>query len=338
MKQMLPNGPASPATNRQQQNIIRNNYAFVGIMQGNTHVSETRMRLLQQHLQNAEQVKELASCDATYKSEYKHYCNWVKRNPDFGIVEAPFVWPILVDNYFNVVVAERKGTKSTISRIPNALDFFWTKVESSDRIRLEMMGKILPEMGKLADREMVRGGIDLQQTRHELQGSSNPGSDPHKGLKDIIPENDLLRAMRYIYTDNQWGPLAIHFLYGQNGAIRGASNHNLKYCDLKYSNGFVNEPGESALLVIIRKGKVHKDRHEQDKQVCYWRHKRYCLCSVFATAAYVVWNLARDFGIHFKHEDKKKRAPWWDTDLTDWNHYTSKYIFQSLSIYREPYY
>ena len=62
-----------------------------------------------------------------------------------------------------------------------------------------MMGKILPEMGKLADREMVRGGIDLQQTRHELQGSSNPGSNPHKGLKDIIPENNLLRAMRYIY-------------------------------------------------------------------------------------------------------------------------------------------
>jgi hypothetical protein len=76
----------------------------------------------------------------------------------------------------------------------------------------------------------------------------------------------------------------------------------------------------------MRKGKVHKDRHETDKQVCCWRHKNYKLCSVFSTAAYVLWNLTQNPTINFLHENKKEeRASWWDTPLIDWEAYNGEY-------------
>ena len=87
------------------------------------------------------------------------------------------------------------------------------------------MCKILPEMGKLTYCEMVPSGIDLQQTHHKLKASSTQVAT-HKNVSDIIPENNLLWAMIYISKDNQWYPLAIHFLYGQNSAICGGSNCN----------------------------------------------------------------------------------------------------------------
>jgi hypothetical protein len=76
----------------------------------------------------------------------------------------------------------------------------------------------------------------------------------------------------------------------------------------------------------MHKGKLHKDRHETDKQLCCWHHKSYKLCSVFSTAAYVIWSLAQKPNILFLHENKKEEcASWWDIPLFDWDVYNGEY-------------
>ncbi len=93
-------------------------------------------------------------------------------------------------------------------------------------------------------------------------------------------------------------------------------------CDLNLSYGFGPEqdgPLGHVLLLAMRKGKLHKDRHGTDKEVCCWHHKQYKLCSVFSIAAHVIWNLTQIPDISFMHENKKNTyATWWDIPLIDW--------------------
>ena len=71
------------------------------------------------------------------------------------------------------------------------------------------------------------------------------------------------------------------------------------------------------LLLVLRKGPIHKDRHDKDDQVAVWRHKEYKLCSVFSTAAHILSALKQDNLINFLHQDKRKRASWWDKEIID---------------------
>jgi hypothetical protein len=64
-----------------------------------------------------------------------------------------------------------------------------------------------------------------------------------------------------------------------------------------------------------------------DKQACCWHHKSYKLCSVFSTAAYVIWSLTQKPDILFLHENKKEEcASWWDIPLIDWDAYNGEYF------------
>ena len=276
-------------------------------------------------------IEQSFSCDATYRKEYETFCEWVQNQPELNTPSKPFVTPRNVDEYFRRVVVHRKLGKSTVRHVGSALDAHYAGAEIVARVQLEIDGHDVPVIkGRINERESVRRSLSQQAKNMESSGPQRPGTDPHKGLKDIITEEDCIRAMRYAYRQRDWASLVIHFLYGQNGAIRGASNRNLRYCDLKYSNTFVHDPkspGHGCLIVVIRKGPDNKDRHEQDKQVAYWRHKEYNLCSVFATAAHIVLSLSRNTEIEFYHHDKKQRASWWDVQLTDWNNYQSTYIW-----------
>jgi hypothetical protein len=43
------------------------------------------------------------------------------------------------------------------------------------------------------------------------------GTDPHKGLKDLLPVPDREKIMRYIYgSRTDWGGLSVSFTWGQN--------------------------------------------------------------------------------------------------------------------------
>ena len=84
------------------------------------------------------------------------------------------------------------------------------------------------------------------------------------------------------------------------------------------------ETGENAkaLLLILRKGGVHKDRFQIDQQVCVWRHNMYQLCSVFNTAMAVIWTLNQRPNVHFNYPNKLTYADWWKIPLIEWEHYS----------------
>ncbi len=83
-------------------------------------------------------------------------------------------------------------------------------------------------------------------------------------------------------------------------------------------------PRSRTLLLVMQRGKGHKDNFTMDKQVAVWRHVDYQLCSVFATALHLINDLSKDFAINFLHPDKTKRAGWWDSPLIDYKTYSEE--------------
>jgi hypothetical protein len=244
--------------------------------------------------------------------------------------ERPFLTRLNVDHYFSRVVSCRQGCTNTIRRVLNALNWYATHREH-----------VGANPAFVGTSPVVEEAIRTQGIFNTLSGGTGrPGSDPHMGLKDILPESERVRIMDYIYGNrNDWGPASVNWTWGINGAVRGASNRKITLCDLNMSYGFGperNGPLSRALLLILRKGALHKDRHETDKQVCCWRHQNYKLCSVFSTAAYVIWSLTQNPDVSFLHMNTNERAPWWDIPLIDWDQYAGKYsVMLSVSCYFE---
>ena len=78
--------------------------------------------------------------------------------------------------------------------------------------------------------------------------------------------------------------------------------------------------------MVLRQGRVHKDNHVTDRQVGFWRHREWSLCSGFALAAHVVWALGHEStdSLNFLHEDKSIRNEWWDKYLICYRDYNEQ--------------
>jgi hypothetical protein len=140
------------------------------------------------------------------------------------------------------------------------------------------------------------------------------------------------KLLRHIYERrSDWGPASFCFTWGHNAAVRSGSSRKFVLADLRTSRGFGPEregPLSRALMLVLRKGQVHKDNFITDKQVCCWRHRDYLLCSTFATSLQVIHKLNQlGDGINCFHYDKAERCPWWDEELIDWNTYDGKLKF-----------
>ena len=279
---------------------------------------------LQAVLQNQQAVNhatimDMTSCDKSYTSEYKRFSDWVKTQPALATAVAPFLTRRNVDHYFTRVISCRNGCPNSMGRIVNALDWY---AKHREHVGANPAFKC---RSPLVDSALVTQKAFNRTTG----GTANPGSDPHKGLKDILPVPSRILMMRHIYLERQdWGPASVNFTWGNNGAIRGASNRKMGLCDLNLSHGFGPEltgTNSRALLLILRRGMVHKDRHETDKQVCTWRHDNWLLCSVFATALYTIFQLTQNPAISFLHVNKNVRAAWWDIPLIDWDNYNGEF-------------
>ena len=140
-----------------------------------------------------------------------------------------------------------------------------------------------------------------------------------------MPLHDRDKVMTYIYNNREdWSTASLSYTYGQNGAVRGASQRKLSLCDLRLSKGFgpAKEGSKSrALMLIMRSGRKHKDRFSTTRQVCLWPHKNYKLDSVFATGMAVIYKLREKAdSLNFKKK-AKQRAKWWDIQLLDWDRY-----------------
>jgi hypothetical protein len=229
---------------------------------------------------------------------------------------------------------ELSGTPNYLTRA-NIDAFFDADVRHRD-VGVSAMGKILPALRWYSqNREHVgatqqftvesvitEAALKAQAAHFKsIGGTGNPGQDPHYGLKDNLSQQDRLKIMHHIYGErSNWAQEAFTFTWGNQAAIRGASNRKFVYADLRISVGYgAEEEGElsRALLLVLRKGPIHKDRHDKDDQVAVWRHKEYKLCSVFSTAAHILCALKQDTSISFLHQDKRSRASWWDKEIID---------------------
>ena len=274
--------------------------------------------LLDQQAINHATIMDMTSCDKSYTSEFKRFTDWVKNQPDLRTAVAPFLTCTNVDHYFTRVISCRNGCPNSMGRIVNSLDWY---AKHREHVGANPAFKT---RSPLVDSALVT----QKAFNRTSGGTANPGSDPHKGLKDILPEASRILMMRHIYLLRpDWGAAAVNFTWGNNGAIRGASNRKMGLCDLNLSLGFGPErsgPLARALLLILRRGQVHKDQHETDKQVCTWRHANWLLCSVFATALYTIFQLTQNPTISFLHPNKNERNAWWDIPLIDWDNYNGE--------------
>ena len=175
------------------------------------------------------------------------------------------------------------------------------------------------------DSPVVEEAINSIAVGHNSNGGTgNPSSGPCLGLKDALSWDDRLRMMRYIYGHRaDWAAASVSFVYGHNGAVRGASNRSLVLSDLNLSYAFGPDRTSKhmcCLLVVIRKEDVHKDHHDNDRQVAFWRHRDYLLCSVFATAAHILTKLQR-LELKFLQPNRRIRPNWMKIPFMDWDNY-----------------
>ena len=265
---------------------------------------------------NVALVSRVANSDRSYINTWKNYVKWIREESGLGVTEPPYLTRDNIHHYFSRVVAKKTVVKNTVTRYINALQHY------ADNDIAEHAGK--------TPRFFVRDGEVDQACRAQQaymkEAGGTTGGDPHKGLKDVLPLPVRLRILQHIYRErSDWGAAAVNFTWGLNVAVRGHSNRKLTYCDLNMSSGFgAEEEGtlSRALLLVLRKGDVHKDRKDKDNQVACWRHKHFELCSVFATAIHVIWSLAQNETINFFHWNKRVRADWWDLPLIDWETYS----------------
>jgi hypothetical protein len=254
----------------------------------------------------------IRKCCNTYKYEYIKFCKWVRENlPPQEQAGGQYITRSNIDEYFSRSVVGRFGLRATISRTAVSLQWFYTHVEQPGGPQFTVRSTSVAE------------SINIQQDNNKAGADErHAGVDPHKGLKDLMPEEDIKKILTHMHKRrNDWGSLSMSFTWGCNAGVRGASSRKLTLCDLNMSRGFGpvrKGPRSRTLMLVLRKGDTHKDNHTTDKQVAVWRHRDYLLCSAFNTALHVINTLRENPTINFKHLDKKERASWWDFPLIDY--------------------
>jgi hypothetical protein len=257
----------------------------------------------------------------TYLATYRHFLKWLINNSDnadlhleTGILVADGPLTLTqhnVETYFQHAVLTMVGKKDAMCRKFNALAWFLKHVES--------IGTILTHSPS------IQLSIENQQQYHVVNtNEARAGSDPHNGLKDVLSQDQTSTIIRTIYRHRLDSlDLAFSYLWGTNAAVRGSSSRKIVLCDLNITQGFGPDdlpPNNRTLQLILRKGNVHKDRHDSDRWVGVQRHVDYQKCTVFATGMLVLSKL-HYLGnrLNFLRRNRG-RCPWWDIPL---NCYTS---------------
>jgi hypothetical protein len=256
-----------------------------------------------------EQLRTTVQEPKSYQVYWRQFQAFVDRTPQL-INGPPYLTRANIDTFFLVDVAKRTVCGKTVGKILPALVWY-----SRHREHINESFSVESEMTKRAlamQKELVK----------TTGGSGKAGQDPHLGLKDNMSTYDRLLIMSHIYGSRKmWGPESFAFTWGNNAAVRGDSDSKFVLADLRVSHGYgAEEQGglSRSLIVVLRRGQLHKDRHDTDDQVAVWRHKEPKLCAVLSTALHVLSTLKADPDIHFHHHDKDKRAPWWDKPILQW--------------------
>ena len=130
-----------------------------------------------------------------------------------------------------------------------------------------------------------------------------------------MPPDDLLKIINYLYSYRPDSlDLSFSFLWGINAGVHGSSSRSFTLSDLYISIGFgpeVSPPRNKTLMLILRKGNTHKDKHITNRLVGVQRHRDLRLCSVFATGMLVINILRTHPHVDF-YKPVGNRPYWWD--------------------------
>jgi hypothetical protein len=271
---------------------------------------ENRIKSLPSHTKNK-----------NYLSNYKRFIKWVQDSVNDVVVnveidthpvsnELIFVTQHNVEQYFAHAVVNYNGVMSTIRNHLNSLVHFRKHYEYPLGISLE-------------ENAYIKYYISKQQF-NASQSDRNIDSCPHNGIKDIMSKADILKIITTIYMfRNDSLDLAFSFLWGINAGVRGSSSRAFNLSDLYVSEGYGpedNPPRNKTLMLILRKGKVHKDKHTTCRLVGVHRHRDYKLCTVFATGLIVIEMLRSNPNVQFI-KSPNNRALWWDIPINKYSDY-----------------
>jgi hypothetical protein len=102
---------------------------------------------------------------------------------------------------------------------------------------------------------LLKAAIAQQEENWKNGGSiMHLGSDPHKGLKDLMLLGDKLLVARNIQGCADWVSLGMSFSWGCNAGVRGASSRKFVYANLNLSRGFGPEkegPRSRCILLVL---------------------------------------------------------------------------------------
>jgi hypothetical protein len=190
----------------------------------------------------------------SYSGEYKKYCEWVEESNHRRVGGgSKYINRAAIDAYFREKIISRGGQRNHINHIVSAIQWAHDDVEQPGGT-----SKFVVRNG------VVKAAINLQQENWKNGGSAvHLGSDPHRGLKDLMPLADKLMIAGHIHSGRgDWGSLGMSFSWGCNAGVRGASSRKFVYADLNLSRGFGPEkegPRSRCLMLVLRKGDAHKD-------------------------------------------------------------------------------
>ena len=133
-------------------------------------------------LQRMKDVLQTRQVDRTVSRECLKFMAFVDAN---GLkIGNTYMNRLAVDSYFTRMVVNRNGQKNTINRIVSSLQYFGDNVENPN---------IIP---RFAVRNVtVENAIKAQQLQFQASAQGiNLGADPHKGLKDLMPQSDKKKS------------------------------------------------------------------------------------------------------------------------------------------------
>jgi hypothetical protein len=258
----------------------------------------------------------------TYLYSYKNYLTWLCQNINNTAMALTIERSIKGDvyatqqntdmYYLHYVPENIRGKKSNAKRYLYAIQWFRQYLEYPDGTPIVLSSTIRTALGQQEAIGRASAAITFA------------GVDPHKGLRDIMPEADNLRIVNYIWKSRtDYADLLFCYLWGRNAGVRGASARTFQLCDLNVSVCYGPEetpPRNRTLLLILRQGTRHKEKSTIDKSVGVQRHKDYRQCAVFATGVLVIKQLqALGTSISFTQHNKKQDANWWGCSLNNYS-------------------
>ena len=261
-----------------------------------------------------------------YRGEYKRFIEWLENQGCRPDEHGRWITQGNVHLYWRLNLArERSGNHNTLMRIGSAIEWYarnreYPKQELPFPIKCALFKRCVKEAesriqqeSSTIDNSLRASSVSpvpvLQQpttTTSSTRRKKVP--DPHKGLKDILPDDDREAMADHILRErHDWSECMTAFNLGNNTMLRGASTRKIVWCDLNLSRGYGHErtgPLSRCLMIVLRRGPVHKQRRDTDQQVGMYRHRNYKFCSVLSLAMNVIYRLHRDETINFLHENK----------------------------------